>query len=259
MDVIRQVGFRIASAIHGLHLAGVVHGDIKPRNIVRSQGNEFRVIDLDMSFSVRLPAEGQDRSKTVSYDLASPKRIRNSSAYCCPELFRQVTSSEQNGLASIQEVLQSPYRIDVWSFGVTLFEIATGLALFECQYDRVTSSGEARLLGWQGLDESHVAAIEELYKSSESAALIDLLKWLLDPVAVQRPPDMAGVLAHLFFNPKVGRAAPLSSSLSDPLLTSYILCILRSTAQCVNMPLWITSERFLQTATPDRGLGSVSF
>lgn len=53
-DVVRHCAFRIGKAIHGLHFDVVVHGDVKPRNIVREGGSDFKMIDLDMAFSVRM-------------------------------------------------------------------------------------------------------------------------------------------------------------------------------------------------------------
>jgi serine/threonine protein kinase len=207
-----QVALRIATAIHGVHLVGVVHGDVKPRNIVRSGSNDFRLIDLDMSFAVQIMAttanspsdhaSGQVPSART-FDLAPKGKIRASSAYCCPELIRYVASESERARETTEAALGSPFRIDVWSFGATLYEIATGLALFENQYDRLTPMGEALLVNWTGLTDSHVATIVQLYGASESASLIDALKWLLDPIASHRPADMADVLAHVFFNPKV--------------------------------------------------------
>ena len=47
--MIRATGAKVATLIQSLHANGVVHGDIKPKNIVQVD-RELRLIDLDMAF-----------------------------------------------------------------------------------------------------------------------------------------------------------------------------------------------------------------
>lgn len=118
-------------------------------------------------------------------DLASRDKVWGSSAYQCPELLPYAQSSDGN--TEVQDVgkqLTTAFRIDLWSFGTTLYEISTGLPLVEHQcvwrarvdsvlmeangvlyfsrYDRVTNRGEKLLQSWQGLTPVHVRAIESL-------------------------------------------------------------------------------------------------
>jgi serine/threonine protein kinase len=188
LDVIRQVGFRIGTAINGLHSVGVVHGDIKPRNVVREGANDWKLIDLDMSFNwgrrVRkhdsksaivftgdtppspTPSEIEDTPK--HFNLATRDKIRASTAYSCPELVRYVEHpparhDPTGGQEAVEDALNTACRIDIWSFGVLMYEVATGLTLFEHQYDRATAAGVDQLLRWGGLTDAHIATLEEHY------------------------------------------------------------------------------------------------
>jgi len=234
IDVLRQVGSRICAAIHGLHQMGVVHGDLKPRNIVREGANTWKLIDLDMSFPWRremaigpgrvsshrdhannsqLGCAGSRSSTTPlpvteHFDLASTVKLKRSTAYQCPELlsyaYAAVDELDQ-AATDVEKCLATPLRIDIWSFGAIMYEIASGLPLCENQYDRATASAEDLLGHWSGLNSLHITTIEAVHGPKESASLIDLLRWLLEPDPAQRPADLAGVMAHLFFNPKHGK------------------------------------------------------
>jgi serine/threonine protein kinase len=243
-----QVGFRICSAIHGLHQAGIVHGDIKPRNIVRDGVNFWKLIDLDMAFRWRcvscpihytlrpnvpslallsrrcnivtllcsqvgsLDGAGQPRqvsAESVSsqdlpgfidkrFALAPRDKCLASTAYQCPEIIAYARASDEDEHGALQVAenqLATPLRIDIWSFAVTLYEIATGLSLFEHQcvtaarptrrpclhvvsdapkctaltqcdaafrYDRATEESEDKLMTWTGLSHAHIKTIEAM-------------------------------------------------------------------------------------------------
>lgn len=89
------------------------------------------------SFSVR--SGDSDLFEMISIDgprlnLASPDKVWGSSAYQCPELLAYAQAAQSNdALLAVDELLSTAFRIDFWSFGATLYEIATGLPLFEHQ------------------------------------------------------------------------------------------------------------------------------
>jgi predicted ATPase/class 3 adenylate cyclase len=101
----------IATALGRLHLSGIVHKDIKPANIiVRADGADPRLTDLEVSTNLRREIVG-----TVGLD-----RVEGTLAYMSPEQCGRLSSPVDN-------------RSDLYSLGVTLFELATGRLPFEHQ------------------------------------------------------------------------------------------------------------------------------
>lgn len=93
-------------AAHALHEQGVVHRDIKPSNIVLCSDGRAVLCDLGLARTVTL----EDRVTVTGEILGTP-------AYMAPE--------QVNGLAS-----ELGARTDVYSLGVSLYELATGCLPF---------------------------------------------------------------------------------------------------------------------------------
>jgi serine/threonine protein kinase len=92
----------LCSAIHYLHLHGILHLDLKPSNIVSERGLA-KLIDLSIA---RPPGRGQKGMGTLEY--MSPEQARGG-------------------------ILGAP--ADVWGIGAVLFETATGEVPFEAYED----------------------------------------------------------------------------------------------------------------------------
>lgn len=122
---------------------------------------------------------------------------------------------------TIVDVVNLLVRLDVWSFGVTMYEVLTGSPLFANAYDRATADAETSIARWTGLtaahiDQLHEQAFQKFRRSSsddsssaEAAkgvmlSMLDLLKWILDADAQNRPHNMQVVMDHAFFNPTKG-------------------------------------------------------
>lgn len=94
----------VATALGRLHASGIIHKDIKPANIiVRPDGSDLRLIDLDISTKLR-----REIVAAVSLD-----QIEGTLAYMSPEQCGRVASPVDD-------------RSDLYSLGVTLFQLATG-------------------------------------------------------------------------------------------------------------------------------------
>ena len=90
-----DLALQAASGLAHIHRQGVVHLDIKPLNLGISEGN-LKILDFGLAQSIRGPID---------------RRIRGTLAYTAPEI-----------------LLQDSYdhRADLYSLGMTLFEMATG-------------------------------------------------------------------------------------------------------------------------------------
>ena len=93
-----KVIYVLADALNAIHSKGVIHHDVKPENILVS--NEGVVKLTDFSLAVRMRK-----------DYISSKRISGSPSYLAPEIIRHKAYDE---------------RVDIYSLGITAYELLTG-------------------------------------------------------------------------------------------------------------------------------------
>ncbi|MBI2822130.1 MAG: serine/threonine protein kinase [Acidobacteria bacterium] len=98
----------LASALSQPHAMGIVHRDLKPENIIRRPDGSIKVLDFGLA-SFHNPAAGSDGS-------GGSGAIAGTVAYMSPE---QVEGRAVD------------FRSDLFSFGVLVYELATGIHPFE--------------------------------------------------------------------------------------------------------------------------------
>ncbi|MCA9139833.1 MAG: serine/threonine protein kinase [Planctomycetales bacterium] len=106
---VARIGIQVADALHYAHQQGVTHRDIKPGNLLLDLSNTVWVTDFGL-------AKAEDQ-----HNLTHTGDILGTLRYMPPEAFEG----------------KSDFRSDVYSLGITLYELATLKAAFEDSDRRV--------------------------------------------------------------------------------------------------------------------------
>jgi eukaryotic-like serine/threonine-protein kinase len=115
LQLILSVGIQVADGLQAAHSIGIFHRDLKPQNVMLTDGGLAKILDFGLArrlspgeagFDPAKPALAKDASLAATYT-ARGGTIR----YMAPEQF--VTG-------------QSSVQSDVWALGVILYELASG-------------------------------------------------------------------------------------------------------------------------------------
>jgi serine/threonine-protein kinase len=115
LQLLLSVGIQIADGLQAAHTLGIFHRDLKPQNVMLTDGGLVKILDFGLArrlepeeanFDPTKPALAKDASMAATYT-ARGGTIR----YMAPEQF--VTG-------------QSSVQSDIWALGVILYELASG-------------------------------------------------------------------------------------------------------------------------------------
>jgi serine/threonine protein kinase/dipeptidyl aminopeptidase/acylaminoacyl peptidase len=107
LDRLLSLSIQLADALSAAHAVGIVHGDLKPANIMMTRDGTVKVLDFGLS---RL-AFDQDAGTATPDVLTADGGLMGTAAYMSPERIEGHVADA---------------RSDLFSLGVVLFEVATG-------------------------------------------------------------------------------------------------------------------------------------
>jgi eukaryotic-like serine/threonine-protein kinase len=114
LDDALAIARQIAAGLEAAHERGIVHRDLKPGNIKITADGTIKLLDFGLAKHAALAAQADDM--TMAASISGVGSIVGTPAYMAPEQVR--------GKAVDQ-------RVDIWAFGVVIYEMLTGAKLFE--------------------------------------------------------------------------------------------------------------------------------
>ncbi|KAI8539209.1 hypothetical protein RHMOL_Rhmol09G0163500 [Rhododendron molle] len=231
--IIQTIMRQLLFALDGLHTTGIVHRDIKPQNIIFSEGSRtFKIIDLGAAADLRVG---------INY---IPKEFLLDPRYAAPEQYIMSTQTPSAPSAPVATALSPvlwqmnlPDRFDIYSTGLIFLQMAFPSLRSDSnliQFNRQLKRCEYDLVSWRKTVEPRASS--ELRRGFELLDLDGGIGWELLTSMVRykarQRTSAKAALAHPYF----GREGLLALSF----MQSLRLQLFRATQQDYSeAALWV--------------------
>jgi serine/threonine protein kinase len=194
-----EIGLAVASALEAAHAAGIVHRDVKPANVMRSE-EAYKLIDFGISADEELEPQqaAEGARKVVLEDLpldAVGTKLTVGRVFGAKDESTLALAAAASGTVGYIDpacVAGAPavFASDLYSLGALLFQCASGVL------PAVAAAGGDKLRGEVLDGRVRPPRIEELAPETP-APLSELIHHLLAPDRLERPGSAAEVVRRL--------------------------------------------------------------
>ena len=183
-EAVLALAKQLVRALHAAHEQGIVHGDLKPANLLVAVDGQLKVTDFGVASITRRPRSSN--ASSAADDVEAPRlagAVLGTPEYLAPEL---LVGALPNA------------RTDLYSAGMVLHECLTGSTPFQRDTPRGFLAQKLDPAATQPVTPLSVTAVDAAPRVP--ASLDEIIEWMTAPEPFDRPDSaatVAGALARL--------------------------------------------------------------